>query len=118
MKALVSSDSACGSCANRAPKRSQSNPALFAELTVKGEDTCFDPQCFKEKQKAFVKMQVSIDKRKAREAAKVFTRYQAPEEPSTRAAAPDLETSRLHQAKTRSARPESWSMASCEKRRM
>ena len=37
-------------------KRSMLNPALFAELTKKGEDdTCFDPECFKEKQKAYIK---------------------------------------------------------------
>lgn len=45
------------------PKRSMSNPALFAELTKKGEDdTCFDPQCFHDKQKAFVKLQVKTEK--------------------------------------------------------
>jgi ParB family chromosome partitioning protein len=58
-----------GSCA-KCPKRSGSNPALFAELTVKGEDTCFDPACFKAKREAFVQLQIDIDKRKAREAAK------------------------------------------------
>jgi ParB family chromosome partitioning protein len=54
-----------GSCA-KCPKRSESNPALFSELAVKGEDTCFDPVCFKEKQKAFVQLEI----RKDREAAK------------------------------------------------
>jgi ParB family chromosome partitioning protein len=58
-----------GSCA-KCPKRSGSNPALFAELTVKGEDTCFDPACFKQKREAFVQLQIDADKRKAREAAK------------------------------------------------
>jgi len=49
----------CSAC----PKRSMSNPALFAELTKKGEDdTCFDPECFKEKQQAYVKRQVKQEK--------------------------------------------------------
>jgi ParB family chromosome partitioning protein len=58
-----------GSCA-KCPKRSGSNPALFAELTVKGEDTCFDPACFKQKREAFVQLQIDADRRKAKEAAK------------------------------------------------
>lgn len=42
----------CSMC----PKRSVSNPFLFQGLTrVNEHDTCFDPECFKEKQKAFVK---------------------------------------------------------------
>jgi ParB family chromosome partitioning protein len=56
---LVPGAGACSTC----PKRSVSNPALFAELTKKGEDdTCFDPECFKAKQSAFVKLQTKIDK--------------------------------------------------------
>jgi ParB family chromosome partitioning protein len=35
---LLPAAGACSSCS----KRSASNPALFAELTVKGEDTCFE----------------------------------------------------------------------------
>jgi ParB family chromosome partitioning protein len=58
-----------GSCV-KCPKRSGSNPALFAELTVKGEDTCFDPACFKLKREAYVQLQIDVDRRKAREAAK------------------------------------------------
>jgi ParB family transcriptional regulator, chromosome partitioning protein len=58
-----------GSCA-KCPKRSGSNPALFAELTVKGEDTCFDPACFRQKREAFVQLQIDADRRKAKEAAK------------------------------------------------
>ena len=63
---LLPEAGACSAC----PKRSESNPALFSDLTVKGEDTCFDPVCFKEKQKAFVRVQIDIDKVKARKAAK------------------------------------------------
>jgi hypothetical protein len=52
---LVAGAGACALC----PKRSMSNPSLFAELTKKGEDdTCFDPACFQAKQKAYVKLQV------------------------------------------------------------
>jgi ParB family transcriptional regulator, chromosome partitioning protein len=56
---LLPEAGACVTC----PKRSMSNPALFAELTKKGEnDTCFDPSCFQAKQKAFVKLQVKAAK--------------------------------------------------------
>jgi ParB/RepB/Spo0J family partition protein len=63
---LVPEAGACATC----PKRSESNPALFSELTIKGEDTCFDPVCFKEKREAFVQVQIDIDRRQTREAAK------------------------------------------------
>lgn len=63
---LVPEAGACASC----PKRSESNPALFSELTIKGEDTCFDPVCFKQKREAFVQVQIDIDKRQTREAVK------------------------------------------------
>lgn len=53
---------AAGACAN-CEKRSASNPALFAELAVKGEDTCFDAVCYGKKREAFVKIQIKEDKR-------------------------------------------------------
>jgi hypothetical protein len=43
-------------------ERSASNLALFAELTVKGEDTCFDADCFKVKREAFVEIAMKQDK--------------------------------------------------------
>lgn len=49
---LVPSAGACTVC----PKRSTSNPALFAELAIKGEDTCFDAACYQAKRDAFVKI--------------------------------------------------------------
>lgn len=55
---LLPAAGACSSC----PKRSGSNPALFAELTVKGEDTCFDADCFKAKREAFVQIAIKQDK--------------------------------------------------------
>jgi ParB family chromosome partitioning protein len=55
---LLPAAGACSSC----PKRSASNPALFAELTVKGEDTCFDADCFKAKREAFVEIAIKQDK--------------------------------------------------------
>lgn len=56
---LLPEAGACALC----PKRSMSNPSLFAELTKKGEDdTCFDPACYQAKQKAFVKLQVKSAK--------------------------------------------------------
>lgn len=59
---LVAEAGACSTCL----KRSTSNPALFAELAVKGEDTCFDAECFKNKRAQFVKIQLHVDKVKAR----------------------------------------------------
>jgi ParB family chromosome partitioning protein len=59
---LVPQAGSCVAC----PKRSGSNPALFAELTVKGEDTCFDPVCFKEKREAFVQLEIKKDKEAAK----------------------------------------------------
>lgn len=56
---LLPEAGACALC----PKRSMSNPSLFAELTKKGEDdTCFDPTCYQAKQKAFVKLLVKSAK--------------------------------------------------------
>ncbi len=63
---LLPEAGACSSC----PKRSESNPALFSELTVKGEDTCFDPECFKQKREAYVQLQLDIERTNARQAAK------------------------------------------------
>ena len=51
---------ACSTC----PKRSVSNPALFAELAVKGEDTCFDAACYGKKREAFVKLTIKEDKKR------------------------------------------------------
>jgi ParB family transcriptional regulator, chromosome partitioning protein len=51
---------ACATC----EKRSASNPALFAELAVKGEDTCFDAACYGKKREAFVKLQIKEDKKR------------------------------------------------------
>ncbi len=56
---LVPEAGACASC----EKRSASNPALFAELAVKGEDTCFDAACYGKKRAAFVKISLKEDKR-------------------------------------------------------
>lgn len=55
---LLPEAGSCSTCL----KRSESNPALFSELTVKGEDTCFDPVCFKEKREAFVQIEVQKDR--------------------------------------------------------
>lgn len=45
------------------PSRIQLHPsALFAELTVKGEDTCFDAECFKVKREAYVQIEIQKDK--------------------------------------------------------
>jgi ParB family chromosome partitioning protein len=63
---LVPAAGACATCL----KRSTSNPALFAELAIKGEDTCFDAACYKSKREAFVKNQVYTDKAMQRMAAK------------------------------------------------
>ena len=38
------------------------DPALFAELTVKGEDTCFDADCFNAKREAFVQIAIKQDR--------------------------------------------------------
>ena len=55
---------ACATC----EKRSASNPALFAELAVKGEDTCFDAACYGKKREAFVKLQIKEDKKRVDQA--------------------------------------------------
>jgi ParB family transcriptional regulator, chromosome partitioning protein len=55
---------ACATC----QKRSASNPALFAELAVKGEDTCFDAACYGKKREAFVKLQIKEDKKRVDQA--------------------------------------------------
>lgn len=55
---LVASAGPCSTC----QKRSVSNPGLFADLAVKGEDTCFDAACFQEKRKAFVQVTIQADK--------------------------------------------------------
>ena len=58
---------AAGACAT-CEKRSASNPALFAELAVKGEDTCFDAACYGKKREAFVKLTIKEDKKRIDEA--------------------------------------------------
>lgn len=58
---------AAGACAT-CEKRSASNPALFADLAVKGEDTCFDAECYGKKREAFVKITLKDDKKRAAEA--------------------------------------------------
>ncbi len=63
---LVPAAGACSSC----EKRSSTNPALFSELTVKGEDTCFDAGCYGQKREAFVKIQLDVERRKKREIQK------------------------------------------------
>jgi ParB family transcriptional regulator, chromosome partitioning protein len=55
---LVPEAGPCSTC----QKRSVSNPGLFADLAVKGEDTCFDAACFQEKRKAFVQITIQADK--------------------------------------------------------
>lgn len=60
---------AAGPCTT-CPKRSGSNPALFAELTIKGEDTCFDAECFKAKREAFVQITIQADKAVAKASEK------------------------------------------------
>jgi ParB family chromosome partitioning protein len=47
----------CTTC----PKRTGANQALFADLTT-GEDTCVDPACFGDKQKAFTVRQQALAK--------------------------------------------------------
>lgn len=59
---LLPEAGACSDC----PKRSESNPALFSELTIKGEDTCFDPVCFKAKRDAFAQIEIDRDQDKQR----------------------------------------------------
>jgi ParB/RepB/Spo0J family partition protein len=66
---LVVEAGACDTC----PKRSTSNPSLFAELTVKGEDTCFDGDCFRSKRAAFVKLQIKTAKEKTQDATHAAT---------------------------------------------
>jgi ParB/RepB/Spo0J family partition protein len=66
---LVPEAGACATCL----KRSTSNPALFAELAVKNEDTCFDAACYQKKRSEFVKIQLHTDKVKARIAEKEGT---------------------------------------------
>lgn len=61
---LLPEAGACSTC----QKRSASNPALFAELAVKSEDTCFDPGCYGRKREAFVKIEIKKDKARAKEA--------------------------------------------------
>lgn len=61
---LVPEAGACQVC----PKRSLSNPVLFAELTEKSEDVCFDPGCYQSKRQAFVKLQFQKDRDKQRAA--------------------------------------------------
>lgn len=61
--ALVLAAGACSTC----PKRSASNPALFAELTIKGEDTCFDAECFQGKRQAFVQLEIKKDRDRAKD---------------------------------------------------
>jgi ParB/RepB/Spo0J family partition protein len=63
---LVPEAGACSEC----PKRSTSNPGLFAELAVKGEDTCFDATCFNRKREVFVELQVKSAKAKAKDGGK------------------------------------------------
>jgi ParB family chromosome partitioning protein len=48
---------AAGSC-DACPKRSKNNAPLFSEFTAKGEDRCFDGDCYKAKRDAFVKITV------------------------------------------------------------
>lgn len=60
---LVPEAGACANCL----KRSASNPGLFGELAVKGEDTCFDAACFKLKREAFVKITLKASKEAAKE---------------------------------------------------
>lgn len=63
---LLPEAGACSSC----EKRSSTNPALFSELTIKGEDTCFDAACYGKKREAFVKIQLDVERRKKREIQK------------------------------------------------
>jgi ParB family chromosome partitioning protein len=63
---LVPGAGPCSTCL----KRSVSNPGLFADMVVKGEDTCFDAACFQEKRKAFVQVTIYADKAVARMAEK------------------------------------------------
>jgi ParB family transcriptional regulator, chromosome partitioning protein len=60
---LLSEAGACTTCL----KRSTSNPGLFSDLAVKGEDTCFDAACFQAKRSAFVKLQIKQDREKVQE---------------------------------------------------
>lgn len=57
---LVPEAGPCSKC----EKRSASNPALFAELAVKGEDTCFDAACYGKKREAFVKITLKEEKKR------------------------------------------------------
>lgn len=68
-----------GACAN-CLKRSASNPGLFGELAVKGEDTCFDEACFKLKREAFVKRTIRENKQDVKVAQKVAVEEEAPEQ--------------------------------------
>jgi hypothetical protein len=63
---LVSAAGPCTTCL----KRSTSNPALFAELAVKGEDTCFDAACYKAKRDAFVKITLKSNQKEAKQESK------------------------------------------------
>lgn len=78
---LVPAAGPCSSC----EKRSSSNPALFSELTVKGEDTCFDAECFKGKREAFVQLEVKRDRERVKEEnRKAFVDSVGPHEKSGR----------------------------------
>lgn len=60
---LVPEAGACSACL----KRSTSNPMLFQELAIKGEDTCFDAACFQMKRSAFVKITLKNSRAEAQE---------------------------------------------------
>src|SRR5437867_2350887 len=51
---LLPAAGACATC----PKRSGSNPLLFAD-TIKRADICTDPECFKRKQEALVQLRIT-----------------------------------------------------------
>jgi len=55
---LLPSAGPCSTC----PKRSKSNPGLFGDLAIDDEDTCFDPECYREKKAAFVEIQLATDR--------------------------------------------------------
>jgi ParB family chromosome partitioning protein len=59
---LIPSAGTCATC----PKRSVSNPSLFGDLALKNEDTCFDRECYQDKRRAFVQLQLKQDKEAAK----------------------------------------------------
>lgn len=63
---LLPAAGACATCL----KRSTSNPSLFGELAIKGEDTCFDSGCFHAKRDAFVAITIQADRAVARASEK------------------------------------------------